>query len=406
MHPIHIIGVGIAPDDLSEPKLRMICNADVLVCGERLLKRFESFGGRRIVIKAPLEEIVHSIREEMDSGKLVVVVAEGDPGFFGIGRKLMRAFDRDQVTLIPNVTTLQAAASRMKMPWETIRTVSLHGRSDPHPLFRALASSDLVGVYTDKDSDPAALSGVLVARGVKGFRMWVFENLGDIEEKVGCYELEDAGNRIFSPLNFVILERVRRPELIPQFGMDDDLYLHSAGLITKKEIRAVGLAALRIEPHHTVWDLGAGCGSVSIEASILAHEGTVYAVEKDESRVEMIFGNRRRMGAYGVEVIRGTMPECLKDLPDPDRIFMGGGLGDGVEVLESAMSRLKPGGRMVLHLVLLGSMETVRACLRTKKWEYDLTQVQVSRSRALAGDERLEPLNPVYVVSIIKPRDH
>ncbi|PKN30663.1 MAG: bifunctional cobalt-precorrin-7 (C(5))-methyltransferase/cobalt-precorrin-6B (C(15))-methyltransferase [Deltaproteobacteria bacterium HGW-Deltaproteobacteria-21] len=403
MHPIHIIGVGIAPDDLSEPKLRMICNADVLVCGERLLKRFESFGGRMIVIKAPLEEIVHSIREEMESGKLVVVVAEGDPGFFGIGRKLIRAFEPDQVVLIPNVTTLQAAASRIKIPWETIRTVSLHGRSDPHPLFRALSSSDLVGVYTDKDSDPAALSGVLVARGVEGFRMWVFENLGDVEEKVGCYELEEAGNRIFSPLNFIILERLRRPELTAQFGMDDDLYLHSAGLITKKEIRAVGLAALRVEPPHIVWDLGAGCGSVSIEASLLAHEGTVYAVEKEESRVRMIRENIRRMGAYGVEVIPGTMPGCIENLPDPDRIFIGGGLGGGVEVLEAAMSRLKPDGRMVLHSVLLGSLEMARACLRSKGWEYELTHIHVSRSRPLAGDERLEPLNPVYVVSMNKP---
>ncbi|PKN63883.1 MAG: bifunctional cobalt-precorrin-7 (C(5))-methyltransferase/cobalt-precorrin-6B (C(15))-methyltransferase [Deltaproteobacteria bacterium HGW-Deltaproteobacteria-15] len=403
MHPIHIIGVGIAPDDLSEPKLRMICNADVLVCGERLLKRFESFGGRRIVIKAPLEEIVHSIREEMESGKLVVVVAEGDPGFFGIGRKLIRAFERNQVVLIPNVTTLQAAASRMKIPWESVRTVSLHGRSDPRPLFRALASSDLVGVYTDKDSDPAALSGVLVARGVEGFRMWVFENLGDVEEKVGCYELEDAGSCIFSPLNFVILQRVRGPEIIPQFGMDDDLYLHSAGLITKKEIRAVGLAALRVEPPHIVWDLGAGCGSVSIEASLLAHEGAVYAVEKDESRVEMIFENRRRMGAYGVEVIRGTMPECLKNLPDPDRIFLGGGLGTGLGILEETLSRLKSGGRLVLHIVLLGSLGKVRMYLRSKRWNYSLTHVQVSRSRDLAGDERLESLNPVYILSIVKP---
>jgi precorrin-6Y C5,15-methyltransferase (decarboxylating) len=403
MHPIQIIGVGIAPEDLSEQKVRMICGADVLVSGERLLARFEHFAGRRIVIKAPLGTVFQSIREEMLAGKRVVVLAEGDPGFFGIGRKLMRAFEPDQVVIISNVTTLQAAASRMKIPWESIRTVSLHGRSDSRPLFRALASSDLVGVYTDKDSDPAALSGVLMERGVEGFRMWVFQNLGDSNEKVDCYELEDACKRRFSPLNFVILERMKRPEVIPQFGMDDNLYLHGAGLITKKEIRAVGLAALRIEPHHTVWDLGAGCGSVSIEASLLAHEGAVYAIEKDDSRIEMIIENRRRMGAYGVEVIRGTMPECLEDLPDPDRIFMGGGLGNGVEVLETAMSRLKPGGHMVLHIVLLGSLEKVRMYLRSKGWNYSLTHVQVSRSRDLAGDERLESLNPVYILSIVKP---
>ncbi|RJR33405.1 MAG: precorrin-6y C5,15-methyltransferase (decarboxylating) subunit CbiE [Desulfobacteraceae bacterium] len=403
MKPLHIIGAGISPDDLSEQKSRLIYGADVLVCGERLLDRFGDFKGRRILVKAPLEDVVHSIREEMDSGKMVVVVAEGDPGFFGIGGRLMKAFDRDHVVVVPNVTTLQAAASRMKLPWESIRTVSLHGRSDHRPLFSALASSNLVGIFTDRDSDPALLSRLLTARGVEGFRMWVFENLGAIEEKIGCYELQDGGRRTFSPLNFVILERLRRPEITPQLGMDDDLYIHKAGLITKKEIRAAGLAALSVEPHHTVWDLGAGCGSVSIEAFLLAREGAVYAVEKDRSRVDLILENRRRMGAYGVEAICGTMPECLRELPDPDRIFMGGGLGSGVEVLEEALSRLNPGGHLVIHIVLLGSLEKVRKYLRSKGWKYNLTHIQVSRSRGIAGDERLEPLNPVYIVSIVKP---
>lgn len=402
MYPIHIVGVGISPDDLSEQKLRMISGADVLVCGERLLPRFKHFKGRRIVIKAPLEKVFQAVREEMLFGKLVVVAAEGDPAFYGIGRKLMRVFERDQVVLFPNVTTLQAAAARMKVPWEGIQTVSLHGRADPLPFFRALASMDLIGVFTDNESNPSVLAGNLIARGVDGFRMWVFEDLGGKEEKVGCYEVREAREHVFSPLNFVILERVRRPEVIPHLGMEDELYLHSAGMITKKEVRAVGLAALQIEPHHTIWDLGAGCGSVGIEASLLAHKGAVYAIEQDDSRVTMILENRRRTGAYGVEVIRGIMPGCLKDLPEPDRIFMGGGLGAGLEVLEAALSRLKAGGVLVIHIVLLGSLERVRMHLRSKGWDYSLTHVQVSRSQDLAGDERLEPLNPLYILSIIK----
>jgi precorrin-6Y C5,15-methyltransferase (decarboxylating) len=403
MHPIHVIGLGIAPEDLNEEKRRMISGADVLVGGERLLAGFSDFRGRRIVIKTPLQEVFQAVREERLAGRLVVVLAEGDPGFFGIGRRLLSAFEKEEVHLFPNVTTLQAAASRMKVPWESIRTVSLHGRSDRFPLFRALTSSDLVGIFTDGNTGPAALSVDLIGRGVEGFRMWVFEDLGGRGEKWGSYELEEARAHLFSPLNFVILERTGRPEVSLHLGLDDDLYLHTAGLITKKEVRAVGLAALRIEPHHTVWDLGAGCGSVGLEASVLAHEGAVFSVEKDPSRVEMIGENRRRTGAYALEILSGTMPGCLKDLPDPDRTFIGGGLGSGGEVLEAAMARLRPGGRMALHVVLLGSLEAVRGCLRSKGWDYEFIQVHVSRSRSLAGDERLESLNPVYVVSTTKP---
>lgn len=403
MHPISVIGVGISPDDLSRERADLIGAADVLVGGERLLSRFGQFSGRMLTIKSPLQGIFQAIREEVLSGKRVVVLAEGDPGFFGIGRKVLEAFGEDQVILFPNVTSLQAAASRMKKTWDRIKTVSLHGRKDLRPLLRALAGNDLVGVYTDRSFEPGRIAQDLISRGVERFRMWIFENMGEENERAGCYELKEAGAGAFSHPNFLILERTAEPEIPIHFGMEDDLFIHEAGLITKKEIRAVGLSNLQIDSFHTVWDLGAGCGSVSIEASRLAHEGSVFAVEKDPSRVNMIRENVRKMGACGIEVVHGTMPACLEVLPPPDRIFMGGGLGRGLESVRQAFSHLKPGGRMVIHVVLLGCLERVRGYLKTTGCDYSLTQVQVSRSKALAGDERLEPLNPVYIISIVKP---
>ena len=401
-NPIIVIGVGISPHDLSEEKAQMISGADVLVAGERLLSRFVHFKGRKIVIRSPLPSVMNAIEEERLQGRRVVVAAEGDPGFFGIGRKLLRAFG-DQVVLLPNVTSLQAAASRMRQTSESMVTVSLHGRGDIRPLFRALVRSDRVGAFTDPLFTPGRIAEALISRGADLFRMWVFENMGEEGEKFGCFELSEARTRSFSALNFIVLERTGNPEIRPSLGLDDDLYLHEAGLITKKEVRAVGLAALGIAPHHTVWDLGAGCGSVSIEASLLAHEGAVLAVEKEERRAAMIHENVRRMGAYAVETIRGEMPACLKGLPEPDRIFVGGGLGRGKELLHESLTRLRPGGVMVLHIVLLGTLDRVRAHLRSIGWGYDLTHVQVSRSHDLAGDERLSSLNPVYILRISKP---
>jgi len=284
-----------------------------------------------------------------------------------------------------------------------VKTVSLHGRKDLWPLLRSLAGCSHVGVLTDRVNHPAAIAVELWRREVHTFRMWVFENLWQEDERIGVYEFDRLEGLSFSALNFLILERTASPKTPLRLGLSDDLYEHDKGLITKQEIRAVGLALLGIEPQHTVWDLGAGCGSVAIEASFLAREGAVYAVERDPSRLQMIRENIRRTGAHLVETVEAEMPACLALLPDPDRIFIGGGLGQGVETLSVALNRLRPGGRMVLHLVLLGSLSRVKRFLEEKGIPYAVAQIQVSRSRSLAGDERLEALNPVYVLSLTKP---
>ena len=243
----------------------------------------------------------------------------------------------------------------------------------------------------------------MIERQVDTFRMHIFEDLRQEDERMNTLELKEACGRPYAELNFVLWERTGAAEIRHGLGLADESYLHGRGLITKREIRAVGLAMLRIEPADTVWDLGAGCGSVAIEAAFLASRGRVLAVEREASRVGLIQGNIRRTGAYGVEVIAGVMPGCLAELPEPDRIFLGGGVGSGPDVLGAAFGRLKPGGRMVVHAVLLGSLEKTKAFLDHHRAPYRFVQVQVSRSRDLAGDERLEALNPVYIVSAEKP---
>jgi precorrin-6Y C5,15-methyltransferase (decarboxylating) len=404
MTQVHVVGLGQDPEDLPKVISERIARAEVLVGGTRLLAWFEDHPALKLPIKSPLDEIIKQVEQEVLSGKEVVVLADGDPGFFGIGKSLVKALGRDNLQFYPNVCTLQTATARLKIPWENIRTLSLHGRKDLWPIFRALVHDDMVGVFTDAESDPGRLADVLMKRGVDTFHMHVFEDLGQEGERTRSFEFQEARDKSFSPLNFVLLERIKDPEIALHLGMEDDLYIHEKGLVTKREIRAAGLAMLEIQTSHTVWDLGAGCGSVAIEASLLATEGRILAVEKNASRCESIRQNIQRTGAYGVEVVEGEMPGCLKGLEDPDRVFIGGGLSRNVGVLEKALNRLKPGGKMVVHLVLMGSLQQAREVLLDRGWPFSITQVQVSRSQGLAGDLRLEALNPVYVLAATKPK--
>jgi len=405
MKKVRIIGAGMDPWNMPEGFNDLIYGADILVAGGRFLALFQDFKGEAIPVKGDLDKVFKRIEEEADRDREVVVLADGDPLFFGIGRRLMDFLGKDRVEFHPNVTTLQVAASLLKIPWEDIRTVSLHGRKDIRPLLRALAFSDRVGVYTGDAQGPALVARVLRDRGIETFAMTVLEDLCREGQKVREVSLEEAEKLQFSHLNFLLLRRVRQPEIPLGLGIEDDSYVHERGMITKREIRVVALALMRVRPGNTVWDLGAGCGSVAIEASCFSREGRVYAVEKDRERAQQIGENIRRTGAYGVEVVEGTMPGCLVSLPDPDRVFLGGGLRHGQEILEPVAERLRPGGRMVVNAVLMGSLWQVKGYLETLKWPFGITQVHVARSRETSGDLRLEGLNPVFVLSAQKPKD-
>ena len=402
-HPVHLVGTGLDPARLPPEAQRIVAEAEVLIGGRRLLEALPDHPARKVIIRAPVTEVLEEADRESRKGGRVVVLADGDPMFFGIGKRLVRVLGSERVVIHPNVSVLQAAAARIKTPWEDVRNVSLHGRLDLWPLRRILARGRRVGVHTDAVFTPARIAGDLRGCGVDGYRMHVFEDLGLETERVRAFEdLDRAAEGTFSGLSFVLLEPVRPPAVPLAAGLNDDLLIHENGLITKREVRSVGLGLLGLGRDHVVWDLGAGSGAVALEASAAASDGKVFAVERDPERVEQIRRNIRRTGAYGVEPVQGEMPACLEALPDPDRVFLGGGVRrEGV--LEEVTARLRPGGRIVAHTVLLGSLQRALDILEQAGWSPAVTQVQVARSRPLSGDLRLEALNPVFVVSAGKP---
>lgn len=401
---IHVVGLGMDPDNLPEHSLEVIEHAQVLCGGAAHLAHFEDHPAERIPISAPLDQMLETVAARHAEGLMVVVLADGDPLYYGIGATLIERLGPEEVNIYPGITALQAAAAKLKIPWSGVETVSLHGRIDWLPLYRALVRARWIAVYTDPKNVPAAVAQAALDKGCRHFAMWVLEDLESEFEQVRKLSLEEAAQNSFSRRNLLLLERTGSPEVALTLGIPDDLLAKEKNLITKGPVRAAGLAALRITPGQVVWDLGAGCGAVAVEAASLG-PGLVVAVEKNGARVGLIRENVRRTGAYVVEPAHGTMPRCLEDLPDPDRIFIGGGLSKDDAVLDAACERLAPGGRLVCHVVLLSTLERVRQNLAKRGWPVFVTLVAAAEARPLAGDFHLAAHNPVFIVGADKPAE-
>jgi len=408
MKPVAVIGMGMSPEDLTERQRTRIRQADLLIGGRRHLECFPDLTIEKIEIRKDLKALAGFIRQQAE-GRRVVVLASGDPLFYGIGGYLSRKLGPEAVEIFPNVSTVAAAFARVREPWHDAAVVSLHGRSRRSDLRKALQNRDKVAVYTDPDHPPERLAALCQDWGLNGFRVCVLEQLGSPAERVRWFSPEAAAAMQFEHPNFVIFRREplggspsERLEL--HLGMPEDAYDHQRGLITKSEVRAVALAKLALQPGHVLWDLGAGSGSVALEASLLVGTGRIVAVEKEALRADQIESNAQRYGVKNLAVIRGELPGALQGLPEPDRVFIGGGGSALPQILAAVDPHLRTGGIIVVNLVLMGRLDAAVGWLADRGYRVDAVQVQVNRSRPIAGGMRLEAENPVWILQAKKTK--
>jgi precorrin-6B C5,15-methyltransferase / cobalt-precorrin-6B C5,C15-methyltransferase len=392
--------MGISPDDLTGRQRAVIESADILVGGKRLLKDFDHLDCRRWVVDRDLDALGDFLQREMADHRIVVLTS-GDPLFFGIGAFLAGRLGADQVRILPNVSTVAAAFARLGEPWQDVRVVSLHGRNHTGPLLRYLADGETVAVYTDPAHDPAWLGRLLVDHSLADVKLCVLERMGQPQEKMIRATPAQAQDMSFADLNIVVLtpdpERRHAASLFP--GMPDDGFAHADGLITKAEVRAVSLSRLRLFDRAVFWDLGAGSGSVSIEAGRFVTRGEIYAVEQKAERIDHIQANRRRFGIGNLKAIQARLPDGLADLPDPHRVFIGGGGRHLAEIIRMAAGRLRPGGIIVINTVLIDNLAAARRTLDELGFDVDMVQIQVNRAVAMPFSQRLQAANPVWIIT-------
>ena len=401
MIPVQVVGLGMSPEDLTPRAREIIREAQVLVGGRRLLDYFPEHRGMKIPLGKDPEGTLRQL-PPLATTKRVVVLASGDPNFYGVGPLVVRVLGAEQVVIHPNLTAMQTACARLHMPWQDATVISLHGRAW-EPLAAALGKPGPLLIYTDPTHTPGEIAGFLLARGLAQARVCVLEDLGQDTERVTWLSLAEARERDFSPLNLVVVvpdpEEVSpvRPRL--HLGLPEEALAHEAGLITKSEVRAVVLAKLQLFPGQVLWDVGAGCGSVGLEASLLIPGGKILAVERHPERAAQIAANRDKYGVDNLEVVCGGAPESLALLPDPQRVFVGGG-GQAVgAIVQEAVRRLAPEGRVVVSAALLETLAAARTVLEEAGWEVEVVQLQVSRSHPLAGGSALQALNPVWIIT-------
>lgn len=406
---VTIVGIG---DDgcvgLTSRAMNAVLGAGALVGGERQLAFFEQFRGERIVLKNGLAsalERVAALAEEHN----VCILASGDPLFFGIGSLVIRKLGAEHVDVIPQPSSMQLAFARAGLKWDDAAFLTLHGRPDNAFLTR-LKSMAKVAILTDEEMSPARIAALMVEHGETGWRATICENLGGPDERVRTSDIASLAKVTdVAPLNVVVLVRAdpdwRAPPVIP--FLHEDAFakrMPKKGLITKREVRLLSLAALNIRPDSVMWDIGAGSGSVSIEAAMLAREGRVYAIEVDPEGVEICRENVRAHGVDNVRVVAGRAPEALADLEPPDAVFVGGSKGSMDEIIATALERLRPEGRLVVNAITLENAAEAYQAIRRRDLVPDVTLLQVSRSEPLAHYLRYEALNPIQIFAVTKPR--
>ena len=416
--PCRIIGVlDNGADGLTPQALAHLREADLVIGATRTLALFadQLAAAETRDLTGQLMQVPEWIRAAQAAGKRVVVLATGDPLCHGIAAFLQSRLCIEACEVLPNLSTVQLACARLGLPWQEMKIVSVHNRdagewregAGPdhglYPILRAVQRHERLAVFTSPDNSPARIARMLVAEGLDDdLRMAVAERLLQAEERViaDC-AIADAARMRFAEPNVVLLWRTALMPRTVTFGLADDRYRQrqpDKGLITKREVRAVSLARMQLRADGIVWDIGAGSGSVGLEAARLCPDGYVYAIEKNAADAAIAAANRRDLGVHNYALIHARAPQGMEGWPDPDAVFIGGSGGELAELIRFTLARLKPHGWLVMNFVTFENVAAAMAVLKASEAQWDITQFQASRSRPILDMHRLAAENPVWVM--------
>jgi precorrin-6B C5,15-methyltransferase / cobalt-precorrin-6B C5,C15-methyltransferase len=407
---IEIVGVG---DDglegLTTPARQLVERAELLVGTRQSLAAATGSTAEKVEIGSDLDSVVRKI--EASGSKRVVILAAGDPLFYGTARYLCDRLGKDRFNVTPHVSSMQLAFARVKESWDDAYLTNLATQPLELVVEKARTAAK-VGLFTTEAASPRAVARALLDRKIDYFTAYVCENLGSPDERVTHEELAEIAKLDFSPLNVLIL--IRKPDVPDRppammgrrlFGNPDEEFLQSKpkrGLLTPVEVRAIALSLMDIGPTSTIWDIGAGSGSVAIEAAQIASGGQAYAIEMDPEDYALITNNAERFGVRNLTPILGKAPEAWSGLAPPDAIFAGGTGRQVTGIVDLALDELRPGGRLVANVGSVENIAAVREVLIAKTGDAQVLMINLARGNDQLERLHFEAMHPTFLVWGVK----
>lgn len=407
MRKVTIIGAGPGnPDLLSRAALDAIDIADVVIGAHRALVGIDV---PPHVVRCELVKTADIVAALTDaaSWQRAVVVMTGDVGLFSGARRLVEALSGDaqvDVRIIPGISSASYLAACLARPWQDWRFASAHGVACD-----IVAEAERAGelfLVTSGGEDPSRLSGELVQAGFGDARVTVAERLSYPDERITCATASEIAGQTFDDLNVMLIDfaggagspaNSRWP--YASSGIPDELFIRGDVPMTKQEVRAVALAKLRLTATDTVWDVGAGTGSVSIEAALVARAGSVWAVERNVAGVRLIRENADAFGCGNVHAVPGVAPEALAKLPVPDAVFVGGSAGELPSIVEAALEKNSQ-VRLCVPCVTVETLTEACALLSGSRFKgFEACQVSAARAETVGSHHLMKAQNPVFLVS-------
>ena len=396
MKKVYLVGIGMGnPDTLTLGAQRAVKESQLVIGARRLVDAFPQFEGERLImIKS--SDIAQAIHESAAS--TISVLLSGDQGFYSGAAGLYDLLADCDVEALPGISSPVYFCAKLKKPWQNAHLVSAHGRSCN--VVGAVQSHAVTFALTGGNAKVHEICQELCERGLGHVRVYAGERLSYPDERIVSGTASELAQQEFLDLAVMLAENdapLHRRYNAPSFA-DGDFQRGDAPM-TKEEVRELSVCKLHLEPQHTVWDVGAGTGSVSLEMAFAVTEGQVIAIERNEPALELMAQNKERMGACNLRIVAGKAPEALEPLPAPDRVFIGGSGGNLTRIMRVALEK-NPQVRFVVTAITL---ETIGTALQSFKelglTNVEIVQANISRDRKAGPYHLMTAENPVYIMS-------
>ena len=382
MGDVYIIGAGMGRDTFTAQAIKAAESADIIIGAERMLNMTDE--SKTKICEYSSEKIAEIVR---NTDKTCAVLMSGDTGFFSGAEKLKKLIPEAKV--IPGISSVSYLSAKTGIPWQNAALASLHGRDMGIAL--AVSMNRHVFVLLGGSNSAAQTCKRLCLYGLGDVKVFVGERLGQSDEKITCGTASALSDITFDNLACMVTDNPDYKTAV-RYGIEDSEFERREKIpMTKAEIRAVVMSKLCIGRYDTVWDIGCGSGSVSVEAALSAYDGKVFSVDCSEKAVELTSINLRRFSCDNAEVIHGTAPDILHDLPVPDCVFIGGCSGNVRDTAE-LIHKISPAARIVITAVTLETLGEISALEG-----FEIIQISASRGIRLGSHTLMRAENPVYI---------